>query len=103
MVEVDAVVYYEVTDAERHQKLTVAQGEAEAITNVYGAIHKGDPTNDLIAIKYLEALEKIADGKAMRVFLPLESLGVLGSTAGIAELLKERTTSRKGLGESPEG
>ena len=38
-----------------------AQGEAEAIENVFGAIHKGDPTNDLIAIKYLEALRFTSD------------------------------------------
>jgi regulator of protease activity HflC (stomatin/prohibitin superfamily) len=88
--EGDAEAIRKVADAERYQKLTVAEGEAEAITTVYGAIHRGDPTNDLIAIKYLEALEKIADGKATKVFLPLESSGVLGSIAGIAELLKER-------------
>jgi len=79
-----------VADADKYEKLTVAQGEAEAIINVYTAIHKGDPTNDLIAIKYLEALQKIADGKATKVFLPLETTGVLGSIAGISELLKEK-------------
>lgn len=43
----------------------------------------------MIAVKYLESLEKIADGKATKVFLPLESSGVLGSVSGIAELFKE--------------
>jgi regulator of protease activity HflC (stomatin/prohibitin superfamily) len=88
--EGDAEAIRKVADAERYQKLTVAEGEAEAITTVYGAIHRGDPTNDLIAIKYLEALQKIADGKATKVFLPLESSGVLGSIAGIGELLREK-------------
>jgi regulator of protease activity HflC (stomatin/prohibitin superfamily) len=60
---------------------------------VFGAIHKGKPTNDLIAIKYLEALQGIADGKATKVFLPLEASGVLGSIAGVAELLKEKVSS----------
>jgi regulator of protease activity HflC (stomatin/prohibitin superfamily) len=78
-----------VADAEKYQKLTVAKGEAEAIQNVYGAIHQGRPTNDLIAIKYLEALQKMADGKATKVFLPYEASGILGSIAGVAELLKE--------------
>lgn len=98
--EGDAEAIRKVADAERYQKLTVAEGEAEAITTVYGAIHKGDPTNDLIAIKYLEALEKIADGKATKVFLPLESSGVLGSIAGIAELLKEKVAPRGTTGDS---
>ena len=79
-----------VADADKYQKLTVAQGEGEAIETVFGAIHKGDPTNDLIAIKYLEALEKIADGQATKVFLPLETTGILGSIGGISELLKEK-------------
>ena len=45
-----------VADAERYRQDTVAQGEAEAIRSVYQAIHDGDPTPDLLAIKYLEAL-----------------------------------------------
>jgi len=80
-----------VADADRYQKLTVAQGEAEAVETVFGAIHKGNPTNDLIAIKYLEALQKVADGKATKIFLPLETSGVLGSIAGIGELFKEKS------------
>jgi regulator of protease activity HflC (stomatin/prohibitin superfamily) len=88
--EGEAAAIQKVADAEKYRRLTVAQGEAEAVTTVYGAIHRGNPTNDLIAIKYLEALEKIADGKATKVFLPLESSGVLGSIAGIAELLRAK-------------
>jgi len=81
-----------VADADKYEKLTVAKGEAEAIETVYGAIHQGRPTNDLIAIKYLEALQKIADGKSTKVFLPIETSGVLGSIAGIGELLKKKIT-----------
>ena len=84
-----------VADADKYQKLTVAKGEAEAIETVYKAIHEGKPTNDLIAIKYLEALQKIADGQATKVFLPLETSGLLGSIAGIGELLKEKVSSKK--------
>ena len=76
----------EVADADKYEKTTVADGEAEAINKVYGAIHQGDPTNDLIAIKYLEALAAIADGKATKIFLPVEATGVMGSIGGIADL-----------------
>ena len=79
-----------VAAADKFQLLTVAEGEGQAIERVYGAIHNGKPTNDLIAIKYLEALAKVADGQATKVFLPLETSGVLGSIAGIGELLKEK-------------
>ena len=94
--EGEAEAIKRVADADKYEKLTVAQGEAEAIENVFGAIHKGDPTNDLIAIKYLETLQKVADGKATKIFLPLETSGVLGSTGGISELFKESRGRGKG-------
>lgn len=77
-----------VADADRYQKLTVAKGEGEAIETVYNAIHEGRPTNDLIAIKYLEALQKMADGQATKIFLPYEASGILASIAGIGEIFK---------------
>ncbi len=79
--EGQAEAIMKVADADKYQKLTVAKGEAEAIQTVFNAIHNGRPTNDLIAIKYLESLEKIADGKASKVFLPYEATGILGSLA----------------------
>jgi regulator of protease activity HflC (stomatin/prohibitin superfamily) len=76
----------EVADAEKFQLLTVAEGEGQAIERVYGAIHTGDPTPDLIAIKYLEALAAVADGQATKLFLPIETAGILGSLGAIGEL-----------------
>ncbi len=93
--EGEAEAIRKVADAEKYKKLTVAKGEAEAIETVFGAIHKGEPTNDLIAIKYLEALQNIADGQATKVFLPYEASGILGSIAGISELLKEKVSPGK--------
>jgi len=57
-----------VATAEKFRLTTVAEGEAEAIRKVYNAIHEGRPTKDLIAIKYLEALRAIADGKQPKYF-----------------------------------
>ena len=93
--EGEAEAIRKVADATRYEKITVAQGEAEAIRNVYSAIHRGMPTGDLIAIKYLEALQKIADGKATKIFLPVETSGILGSIGGIAEIFKEKPEIRK--------
>ncbi|MEE8490622.1 MAG: SPFH domain-containing protein, partial [Acidimicrobiia bacterium] len=53
-----------VADAQAYENEIVAEGEARAIERVFNAIHEGDPTPDLVAIKYLEALAQIADGKA---------------------------------------
>jgi len=76
----------EVAEADKFQKLTVAEGEGQAIERVFGAIHNGDPTPDLIAIQYLNALQGIADGQATKLFLPLETSGILGSLGAIGEI-----------------
>ncbi|MEN8112803.1 MAG: SPFH domain-containing protein [Actinomycetota bacterium] len=83
----------EVAEAEKFQLLTVAEGEGQAVERVFGAIHSGDPTPDLIAIKYLEALQGIADGKATKIFLPLEASGILGSIGAVGELFSSKDES----------
>ncbi len=87
--EGEANAVKQIADAEQYEKIAVAEGEAKAIEKVFAAIHKGDPTNDLIAIKYLESLEKIADGKSSKVFLPADMSAVLGSIAAVSELFKD--------------
>jgi regulator of protease activity HflC (stomatin/prohibitin superfamily) len=77
-----------VAEAKRFQLETVAEGEGKAIERVFGAIHTGNPSPDLIAIRYLEALQGIANGQATKIFLPLDTVGVLGGVAAIAELWK---------------
>jgi regulator of protease activity HflC (stomatin/prohibitin superfamily) len=72
-----------VADAHRYEKETVAQGEGSAIETVFGAIHTGDPTPDLLAIRYLDALQGVADGQATKIFLPLDTQGVLGAVAAL--------------------
>jgi len=86
-----------VADADKYQEVAIAEGEAQAILSVYGAIHKGEPTNDLIAIKYLESLQKIADGQATKIFLPVEATGILSSIGGISEILKDDEKAKQTL------
>jgi regulator of protease activity HflC (stomatin/prohibitin superfamily) len=88
--EGQAAAIERVAAADKFRLLTVAEGEGQAIERVYGAIHKGNPTKDLITIKYLEALAKMADGKATKLFVPYEASGVLSSVGMIADLLKEK-------------
>ena len=90
--EGEAEAIKRVADADKYQKLTVAEGEGQAIERVFLAIHNGDPTDDLIAIKYLETLQGIADGQATKIFLPLDTSGLLGAVAAIGEMFKEGAT-----------
>ena len=91
--EGEAEAIKRVADADKYQKLTVAEGEGQAIERVFLAIHNGDPTDDLIAIRYLETLQGIADGQATKIFLPLDTSGLLGAVAAIGEMFKDGTGS----------
>ena len=96
--EGEAEAIMRVADADKYQKLTVAEGEGQAIERVFLAIHNGDPTDDLIAIRYLETLQGIADGQATKIFLPLDTSGLLGAVAAIGEMFKEGAGSTTGGG-----
>ena len=85
----EAEALKQVADAEKYERVVTAEGEAEAILKVFNAIHEGDPSNDLIAIKYLESLEKVADGNATKIFLPADLSATLGSIGAISELFKD--------------
>ena len=78
-----------VAEADKFKLLTIAEGEGQAIERVYHAIHNGKPTKDLLTIKYLEMLGKVADGKATKVFLPYEAAGITGALSIFAEGLKQ--------------
>ena len=79
-------------EAEQFRQQAVARGEAEAIKAVFGAIHEGKPTADLIALKYLETLEAMAHGEATKIFLPAETTALMGVLGGMKELLTQDGT-----------
>ncbi len=83
----DAEAMERIADAERYRQLAVAEGEAGAIRSVFSAMHDGNPTSDVLALKYLDALARVADGKATKIFLPSEMGGLFGAVGGLAELL----------------
>ena len=90
-----AISMERVAEAEKYKEITVAEGQAKATEITYNAIHTGNPTNDLIAIKYLESLEKIADGNSTKIFLPAELSGIASSIGGISELFNDEDTRKK--------
>ncbi len=87
--EGEAEAIRRVADATKYREVTVAEGQAQAIRTVFAGIHDGRPTNDLLAYKYLEALQKIADGRATKIFLPLEASSVLAGIAAAGVAFKE--------------
>jgi len=84
-----------VAEANKFKLIAEAEGQADATISVFKAIHEGDPTKDVIAIRYLDALKQIADGKANKVFLPYESSAMLSSIGSMAEIFREKSTSQE--------
>ncbi len=82
-------------EGEAQAIVTVAKAKADAAEVYFTGIHKGNPTKDVIAIQYMDTLNKIADGKATKVFLPYESSALLGSLGVIKEIFNNGGTAQK--------
>lgn len=83
-------------EGDAQARIRRAQGEAEAIRLVTEAIQgtKADPTNYLIALKYLETLKEMTSGQNNKViYMPYEATGVLSSVGGIKEMLEANKKS----------
>ena len=87
-------------DADREAQIRRAVGEAQAIKEVaeakakeiqmvYEAIKKANPDDKLVQLKSLEALEKVADGEANKVFIPFEATNALASLGSLSEVVKD--------------
>ena len=84
-----------VAEADKFKLLTVAEGEAQAIERVYNAIHNGNPTPDLLTIKYLEALPKIAEGKSNTLIVPYEASNLISLIKMVTEATVKKAEEKK--------
>ncbi len=50
-------------------RILEAQGQARAITQVFGAIHRGKPTQKLLAYQYLQVLPQLARGDSNKMWI----------------------------------
>ena len=83
-------------DAEKQAAILKAEGEAEAIRKVQQALadslemlNKSAPSDQVIKLKSIEAMQKVADGKATKIIIPSELQGYAGLASGIVETVKE--------------
>lgn len=84
-------------EAQKEAAIREAEGEAEAILKVQSATAEGlkmlnesNPSKPVIAIKSLEALAKVADGKATKIIIPSEIQGIAGLAASLTELVDKK-------------
>lgn len=64
-----------------------AEGEATIIKNVFQAMKESDIDDNMLALKSMEALEKLAASDSTKLVLPSETINFLGSFKGIKEVL----------------
>ena len=83
-------------DAEKQAAILKAEGEAEAIRKVQQALadslemlNKSAPSDQVIKLKSIEAMQKVADGKATKIIIPSELQGLAGLAAGLVETVRE--------------
>lgn len=82
-------------EAEKEAAIQRAHGEAEAILSVQKATAEGlimlkqaAVDEGVIRLKSLEALAKVADGRATKIIIPSEIQNLAGLVTGITELIK---------------
>jgi regulator of protease activity HflC (stomatin/prohibitin superfamily) len=76
-------------EGEANARLKLAEAEALALKKIAEAVPGNDPTQYLVAIKYVDAYKAIAATNDNRVvFLPYESSALMGALGGIKELLE---------------
>ena len=83
-------------EAEKQAAILKADGEAEAIRKVQQALadslamlNEKAPNEQVIKLKSIEAMEKVANGQATTIIIPSEMQGLVGMANGIVEGVKE--------------
>ena len=83
-------------EAEKEAAVLKADGEAQAIRAVQQALadsmallNEKAPNDQVIKLKAIEAMEKVADGKATKIIIPSEMQGLVGMANGLVEGTKE--------------
>ena len=84
-------------DAEKQAAILKAEGEAQAILAVQKALadsiamlNEKAPNDQVVKLKAIQAMEKVADGKATKIIIPSEMQGLVGLATGLVEGTKEQ-------------
>ncbi|MBQ6336811.1 MAG: SPFH/Band 7/PHB domain protein [Ruminococcus sp.] len=83
-------------DAVKESKIREAEGEAQAILAVQKAyadalkmLSEANPSEKVIQLKSLEALQKVADGKSTKLIIPSDMQKIAGLAASVKEIVTD--------------
>ncbi len=85
-------------EAIKESKMREAEGEAEAILRIQEAtaqgirmINEANPSSGMIALRSLETMTKVADGKATKIIIPSDLQGIMGAATAAMEAVVAKT------------
>ncbi len=89
-------------EGEKEARIMAAEAEAEAITRVQTALaeslrllNAAAPNDQVVKLKALEAMTKVADGKATKIIIPSEIQGLAGLAAGARAVFESEDSKEK--------
>ena len=84
-------------EAVKQQRIREAEGEAEALLTVQKAqadairmINEANPNHNFLALRSMEAMEKVADGKATKLIVPSDMQNLAATVAAIKEAAADK-------------
>ncbi len=89
-------------EGEKEARIMAAEAEAEAITRVQTALaeslrllNAAAPNDQVVKLKALETMTKVADGKATKIIIPSEIQGLAGLAAGARAVFESEDSKEK--------
>ena len=89
-------------EAQKERMIKEAEGQAQAVLKVQQATAEGlrmikdaGADESVLTLKSLEALTKVADGKATKIIIPSEIQGIAGLATSLKEIMTDKTAEHK--------
>ena len=89
-------------EAQKERMIKEAEGQAQAVLKVQLATEEGlsmikdaGADESVLTLKSLEALTKVADGKATKIIIPSEIQGIAGLATSLKEIMTDKPAEQK--------
>ena len=89
-------------EAQKERMIKEAEGQAQAVLKVQQAsaeglrmIKEAGADESVLTLKSLEALTKVADGKATKIIIPSEIQGIAGLATSLKEIMTDKPAEQK--------
>ena len=89
-------------EAQKERMIKEAEGQAQAVLKVQQATAEGlrmikeaGADESVLTLKSLEALTKVADGKATKIIIPSEIQGIAGLATSLKEIMTDKSAEQK--------